>query len=104
MGRQYDQSEWLEFLTACDDQPENVKALQAEFEERIADLLCLDQWIDIDPDPVEIAYLAFVSIMGHGIGLWEEREPYHADLEAAILADPKIVDMAHRLDDESLQS
>tara|TARA_R100001086_G_C11771693_1_gene241020 strand:+ start:399 stop:710 length:312 start_codon:yes stop_codon:yes gene_type:complete len=103
MGRQYEQSEWFEFLTGCDDHPEYVKALQAEFEERIADLLCLDQWIDIDPDPVEIAYLAFSSIMGHGIGLWEEREPYHADLEVAILADSQIVGIAHRLEAESLQ-
>ena len=104
MGRHYEQSEWLEFLTGCDDQPEDVKALQSEFEERIADLLCLDPWIDIDPDPVEIAYLAFASIVGHGIGLWEEREPYHADLEVAILADPVAVELAQRLECEALQS
>ena len=87
MSRQYKPSEWLEFLTG-NEQSKNVKQLQVYFHQRVYELAenyCYENHVDkgmagdMRIDPEEASYLAYASLAGEGVGLWEGRRPWHAD-------------------------
>jgi hypothetical protein len=90
--RGYKDEEWLFKLVVHedqeldDDQEQLVDELQASFTNRVLELLWQnfpDSGADADTD----AYLAVAGLLGHGVGLWEHREPWHADLESIVEAD-----------------
>jgi hypothetical protein len=101
MGRQYEQDEWLEFLTGSDDQPDYAKKTQKKFEARVEVLV--DKHLPGDaeyPDVQEVAYLAYASLGGHGVGLWEGREDWHEDFEAIVEKDKRLGDLYYQLEGE----
>jgi hypothetical protein len=88
-----DSEEWFEFLTGGErempsgdsEDPEELTEedyeVQRAYENRIWDLLSeadFDYENEEIPDHFEVAFLTWATDMGHGIGLWEEREPWHA--------------------------
>ncbi len=88
MGRQYEYDEWLEFLTGSDEQPRAAKKNQQYFEDRIEYLV--DKYLPDDepyPDIKEVSYLSFASLMDHGVGLWEGKEPWHRRFEGRVKRD-----------------
>ena len=99
IGREYDMEEWLEFLTGSDNQPDYAKETQDRFEKRI-EALVEEHLTDQDPDPKEVAYLSYASLAGHGIGLWEEREDWHAAFEKIVKNDKPLNDLFHTLESE----
>tara|TARA_R110002060_G_scaffold6084_4_gene9277 strand:+ start:2519 stop:2839 length:321 start_codon:yes stop_codon:yes gene_type:complete len=101
MGRQYEQDEWLEFLTGSDDQPDYAKKTQQKFEDRVEVLV--DKHLPDEeeyPDIQEVAYLSFASLAGHGIGLWEGREEWHEDFEKVVEKDKRLTDLYYKLEGE----
>jgi len=101
IGREYDIEEWLEFLTGSDNQPDYAKETQQKFEDRVEALL--EEHCKIhyeDPDPKEVAYLSYASLAGYGIGLWEEREDWHAAFEKIVKNDKPLNDLFHTLECE----
>ncbi len=101
MGRQYEYDEWLEFLTGS-DQPQRVKKLQGQFEIRIEDLV--DQYLPDDadyPDIPKVAYLSFATLTGAGVGLWEEREPWHQMFGEVVESDAESRRLAQAIEDSA---
>jgi hypothetical protein len=101
MGRQYEQDEWLEFLTGSDDQPDYAKKTQQKFEDRVEVLV--DKHLPDEegyPDIQEVAYLSYASLGGHGIGLWEGREEWHEDFEKVVEKDKRLTDLYYKLEGE----
>lgn len=99
IGREYDVEEWLEFLTGSDNQPDYAKETQDRFEKRI-EALVEEHLTDQYPDPKEVAYLSYASLAGHGIGLWEEREDWHAAFEKIVKNDKPLNDLFNTLECE----
>jgi len=52
------------------------------------------------PDLDDLAFLSYASHAGHGIGLWEKREPWHRSFEKVVMADKQARDLGYRLDEE----
>jgi hypothetical protein len=85
MGRNFGMSDWLHFLAPdhlhkLADLPDDLADLQTRFEELIAGMLAGYAAIDSRADGADItdtAYLAFATLSGEGIGLWEGREDWH---------------------------
>lgn len=48
----------------------------------------------------EDAYLAYSSLAGDGVGLWEDRAKHHKVLQGAVLADTKLRRLYERIEDE----
>jgi len=83
-GRQYDHSEYIEFLYDIPSSkvPKRAKkAFEREIDRIVARLPYNRQADD------EIYYLALGSLAGHGVGLWEGREAWHKKLEEEIKYD-----------------
>ena len=84
MGTQFDTEDWVEFLTGIGpgQLSPHGEVLRDQFEAQIDKLM--DQF---DPDghimydTTDTAYLAFGSLMGHGVGLHEEDEEWHGPFE-----------------------
>ena len=108
MGTQYEVEDWVVFLTGVDGDSDDLRRLQEKFESRfykVATKATDGRYDDIlseswDSDGQHDAFLAFGSIMGHGVGLWEDEEPHHLMLEGAVLKDKKLGEIAHELDME----
>jgi len=88
-GRQYDHSEYIEFLYDIPSSkvPKRAKkAFEREIDRIVARLPYNRQADD------EIYYLALGSLAGHGVGLWEGREAWHKKLEEEIKYDLRATD------------
>ena len=96
MGQRYDTEDWVVFLSGGGDS-ENLRDLQEKFEDRFEAVAekrfrnsSLGDYWEYADDAQHDAYLAFCSIVGHGVGLWEGDEPHHEMLEGAVLKDKKL--------------
>jgi hypothetical protein len=99
IGREYEMEEWLEFLTGSDNQPDYAKETQQKFQDRV-EALVEEHLTDQYPDLKEVAYLSYASLAGHGIGLWEEREDWHAAFEKIVKNDKPLNDLFQTLECE----
>jgi hypothetical protein len=114
MGRRYETDEWLEFATGNDDLSDEAKQRQQEFElaiEEAADAFLLSQGylgsgsegeqldaLERDFDFDGLPYLAFQSLQGAGVGLWEGEEEWHEGFEKVVLKDKDLSSMAEELE------
>ena len=120
-GRRYEYNEWFEFLSGDERQLESGRtvearelteeeyAVQRAYEDRIWDLLSdnelnEDDSVNLDfgdemPDHIEVAYLTWATDMGHGIGLWEERESWHPKFWEIAKKDEKLNELSQQLMD-----
>lgn len=106
MGQRYDTEDWVVFLSGGGDS-DHLRDLQEKFEDRFGVVAerrfknsSLGDYWEYADDAQHDAYLSFASIVGHGVGLWEDREPHHLMLESAVLKDKKLGEIAQELDME----
>ena len=104
MGTRYDTEDWVVFLSGGGDS-DHLRDLQKKFEDRFEAVAekrfrnsSLGDYWEYADDAQHDAYLAFASIVGHGVGLWEGDEPHHEMLEGAVLKDKKLGEIAQELD------
>lgn len=113
MGREYDVTEWLEFLN--DDHEywdeldhDEIGKLKSRWETRILELI--ESFVGAGHlvscpsthDTIEAAYLTFATFGGHGVGLWEKREPWHVGFWAYIKDDPELHEIGLLLEREGV--
>ena len=113
MGREYDISEWLEFLN--DDQEDwtelnhdEIGKLKTRWETRIRELIDsfiasgkLDSYPTGDAD-IMAAYLTYATFVGYGVGLWEKRESWHAAFWEHVKADAQLLEIGQELENEGV--
>jgi len=87
MGREYDYKEWVEFFVEPGEPSRETLAAARKFEKRVEELLEENK---IEEDVEKVAYLAYASLAGHGIGLWEGREKWHKAFEKVVKKDREL--------------
>jgi hypothetical protein len=108
MGREYEPEEWLAFLVETEDDEGVVyfhdlnfrdqtalESLQDAFEGRV-NTLAEQHGYDAD---WHAAYLAYASVVGHGVGLWEGREPWHKAFEPVVMEDSELSSLRYEIED-----
>ncbi len=93
----YEHSEYPEFLYDIVDIPNKAKA---EFEKQVDRVIASASLDEMVGNHDETYYLTLASLAGHGVGLWEGREPWHLTLEAAVKQDAPLHNAFHLLEDE----
>ena len=106
MGNRYDTEDWVVFLADGKESPE-LRRLQKRFEDQFYKVAekrfknsSLGDYYEYADDPQHDAYLAFSSIVGHGIGLWEGEEPHHLMLQDSVMNDSYLGSVAELLEQE----
>ena len=102
-GARYEHREWLYFLSEPGEPTAEAQRLRPLFTKRIEYLLDNKFNLPDDgpyPDPDNLAFLSYASIVGHGVGLWEDREPWHSRFEKVVMGDKQANDLGERLDEE----
>ena len=101
MGRRYETSEWVEFFTEPGNPRVSTKRLASKFSN--ADWRKFNAWAHdstgVDKD--SLAYNAYASIVGHGIGLWDGEllgEDAGKQFEKVVKGDRDLVSLGHELD------
>jgi hypothetical protein len=117
-GRRFGADEWLQFLISDPVFHEHgisdaLESFQDAFNERICDML--DEMSDEHPDLAyneydpgctldecvwNTAYLTFATFAEHGIGLWEDREPWHRLFWERVKTDPVLCRIVDDIDNE----
>ena len=93
---------WVAFFSADTPTPEGMR-LGRKFRDRIEYLVDNKFNLPDDaeyPDLNDLAYLSYASHAGHGVGLWEDRAPWHSSFEKVVMADKQARDLGYRLDEE----
>ena len=93
---------WVAFFSADTPTPEGMR-LGRKFRDRIEYLVDNKFNLPDDaeyPDLDDLAYLSYASHAGHGVGLWEDRAPWHSSFEKVVMADKQARDLGYRLDEE----
>jgi len=91
-GRRYEADEWVFFHHEDHPEVENNPKLRKKAEElrdkfeTLIDNLCDDHDLSIcyDEGVSEVAWRAFASLVGHGIGLWDMEHPEASRLEVLV--------------------
>jgi len=106
MGNRYDTEDWVVFLADGKDSPE-LRRLQKRFEDQFYKVAekrfknsSLGDYYEYADDPQHDAYLAYTSLVGEGVGLWEGREPHHLMIEDAVEKDKQLGSIAYELQEE----
>jgi DNA-binding phage protein len=112
-GRHYEYSEWLDFECEGKTPPAEIRELKDEFQVRAVDVV--DKWLEKHGgnrwrigtyDENSLAWNAYASIVGHGVGLWEGDGDtglpgdVEKELDKVVRADRELARMAHRISDE----
>jgi hypothetical protein len=86
--RRNTRSQYVEFLL---DTNKYDPFHKERFEDAVKDrhIALYGDWPDED-----VYYLALGSVLGHGVGLWEGREPHHEKFHHEVMADERIRDAA----------
>jgi hypothetical protein len=110
-GESLEPSEWLEFMSGNTDLTLETQELRDEFASAVAVLA--EKFIDAQGtfttpehfeeaemgfDEDEIAYLAYGSLTGAGVGLWEGREDWHEQFEDYVKGASNLVALAADLE------
>jgi hypothetical protein len=106
MGRRYEPSEWVEFLTEPAEPSPATLAIARRFE--VEAWALFTRWaeacaVELDDDVTapRLAFNTLCSIVGHGVGLWDGEllpEAEGRSFEATAKADAALVRLAHDLD------
>lgn len=114
-GRRYGSSEWIEFFTEPEGEvTPQMRRAAAAFTDKVRAAYhawALQHAPDVEVDMDELAYRAYASVVGHGIGLWDGELFTHAGLsrdeadelgrklDAVIKKNPMLSRMAHQIDE-----
>lgn len=113
MGREYDATEWLEFLNDGNEywdglDHDEIGKLKSRWETRILELI--ESFVGAGHlvscpsthDTIEAAYLTFATFGGHGVGLWEKRLPWHAPFWEHVKADAQLREIGQAFENEGV--
>ena len=110
-GRQFEKHEWLEFECHPGKPTEDMRQIARDFTKRVVNLT--DDWLVEHgkreligaADEDQLAWLAYASIVGHGVGLWEKEGStglpgdVEGSLDTIVKNDQIASRMAHALSD-----
>ena len=104
MATRYDVEDWIVFVSG-DQDSKTLRRLQKKFEKKFYEVAKrqMPDYTEHAEDPQHDAYLAFGSVVGEGVGLWEEREYYHAELEDPVQASAELREIADEIEDEQAE-
>lgn len=114
-GRRYAASEWVEFFSEPGNVTQKMQTLSRRFTDAVRPAFhawALENGLgDVEFDMNAVAYRAYASLVGHGIGLWdgeilvqaglsrERADELAASLDAAMKASATLSKLGHELDD-----
>lgn len=101
MGRRYEASEWVEFFTEPGKPRVSTKRLAKKFSDAVWRKFNAGAHDVTGVDKDALAYNAYASIVGHGIGLWDGEllgEDAGLRFERVVKGDSSLVNLAHDLD------
>jgi len=101
MGRNYEASEWVEFLTEPGTPRANTKRLATKFKNAVGRAFAAWAGHAAPVDMDMLAFKTFASIVGHGVGLWDGEvlpEKEGLAFERVVKRNNALVNLAHDLD------
>jgi len=105
-GRRYDYDQYIEFLYEIDS--DQVPRFQKKAFEKEIDRVLYNSGYESLAEKEgldEVYYLTLASLLGHGVGLWEDRKPWHKHFEKAVKYDlkatSKLSNAFYRLDEKA---
>jgi hypothetical protein len=103
MGRRYEASEWVEFLTEPGTPRVSTKRRATKFKNAVGRAFAAWAGHAAPVDMDMLAFKTFASIVGHGVGLWDGEVLPEAEgraFERAVKRDSALVNLGHELDYE----
>ena len=98
MGNRYEINEWIYFISEPKEPSKELIELKNEFQEAVA-VLWDTRYPDCYPSSYDdLAYNAYASLTGMGVGLWQGDEPNHIDFEPTVLNDFNLTTLSQRIE------